>query len=272
MKFSRFITLVLIVLILLFGFNLWYVTQNSLIEPVGRLTVNKLGNPDMFPGHGSSQVLGSYAAKTGTKCILVVHYRGGLTYARFQEDDEDILAPDGIFVIELTFIDPDEYRTDVDWYGDVIPTFLFGIPENKYKYMADGIVFNKLDDALKYVGDLAKSRGQEGPIPMFYHGTSREESPYLNPGCGFPLFVQIAWKEYGRLGAYYYTVKGLMWPYVSNIFYPYQISHHSSLNYLYNNDELNYETISSYKYGNDSNSLSPNYYRSSNSDRRIFRI
>ncbi|MDR3223215.1 MAG: hypothetical protein LBT66_05740 [Methanobrevibacter sp.] len=260
MKFSKIISSVFVILILLFGFNLWYVTQNSLIEPVGRLSVNKLGNPDMYPGHGSSQVLANYAAKSGTKCALVVHYAGGTTYARFHEDEDDeVLAPDGIFIIELTFVDPD-YRTSVDWLGDVIPTLLFGIPDNKYKYKADGIVFNTLDEALNYVSNLAKSRGQEGPIPMFYHGTSRQEAPYLNPGCGFPLFVQIAWKEYGRFGAYYYTVKGLLWPYVSNIFYPYQISHHSSLNDLYNHDKLNYESISSYK-SNYSNSLSPNYYR-----------
>ncbi|MDR2829536.1 MAG: hypothetical protein LBB45_00575 [Methanobrevibacter sp.] len=272
MKFLRLIPVAVVMLILIFGFNLWYVTQNSLVEPVGRLTVNKLGNPDMFPGHASSQVLRSYAAKTGTKCILVVHYAGGTTYARYHED-EDVLAPDGIFVIELTFVDSAEYKTDVDWLGDVIPAFLFGIPEGKYEYKADGIVFDNLDYALKYVSDLAKSRGQEGPLPMFFHGTTREELPYFNPGCGFPLFVQISWKQYGRLGAYYYTIKGLMWPYVSNIFYPYQISHYSGLNYLYNNDKLNYETISSYKYDNNSNSLSSNYYRSpiSNS-RKTFEI
>ncbi|GAA5818337.1 MAG: conserved hypothetical protein [Methanobrevibacter sp. CfCl-M3] len=268
MKFSKMIPLAIVLLILLFGFNLWYVTQHSLIEPVGRLTVNKLGNPDMFPGHGSSQIIGSYAAKTGTKCVLVVHFRGGTTYARYHEEDEEILAPDGVFVIELTFVDPGEYTTTVDWAGDVIPAILFGVPENKYKYMADGITFNSLDDALKYVSDLAKSRGQEGPIPMFYHGTSREENPYLNPGCGFPLFVQIAWKEYGRLGAYYYTFKGLLWPYVSNRLYPYQISHYSSLNDLYNHDKLNYESITSYKSNSNSNSLSPSYYRNSNSDKK----
>jgi hypothetical protein len=100
---------------------------------------------------------------------------------------------------------------------------------------------------------------------MFYHGTVRADNPYSNPGCGFPLFTQIAWKEYGRFGAYYYVFKGLLWSFVSNTFYPYQISHFSTLNDLYNSDRLNYQLISHYTETNTSNDyrgyLNSNKYR-----------
>ncbi|WP_245637461.1 hypothetical protein [Methanobrevibacter filiformis] len=192
----------------------------------------------MFPGHANAEVLSEYAAKKGSKCILVVHYGGDSNYRNFDED-EQILAPDGVSVLELAFVDPSTYKTYVDW-GEVIQTFLFGIPEDRYDYKADGIYFNTLDEALNYIDRLAVDRGQEGPIPMFYHGTVREGDPYLNPGCGFPLYTQIAWKYYGRLGAYYYIAKGLIWPYISNKYYPYEISHLSDLQRLYNYNQLNY--------------------------------
>ncbi|MDR1721774.1 MAG: hypothetical protein LBR24_01845 [Methanobrevibacter sp.] len=239
MKSSTYLTIV-IALVLLFGLALWTITQFSLIEPVGRLTVTKIGNPDMYPGHANAEVLSGYAAKTGSKCILVVHYGGDSNYRNFNEDDDPILAPNGVSVLELAFVDPSTYKTYVDW-GEVLTTFIFGIPENRYRYKADGYYFNTLDEALDYIDRLAKDRGQVGPIPMFYHGTVRAGNPYFNPGCGFPLYTQIAWKEYGRLGAYYYVLKGLLWPYVSSKYYPYQISHLSDLQKLYNQNKLNYQ-------------------------------
>jgi hypothetical protein len=237
MKKSTIVT-ILILIILIFGAYLWVVSQFSLIEPVGRLTVTKLGNPDMFPGHSNSEVLAEYAAKRGTKCILVVHYGGDSNYRNYEEDEE-ILAPDGVTVLELAFVDPSTYKTYVDW-GEVVSTFVFGIPEDRYTYKADGYHFETLDEALDYINKLAKDKGQEGSIPMFYHGTVRTGDPYFNPGCGFPLFTQIAWKEYGRLGAYYYIVKSFFWPILSNKYYPYEISHLSDLQKLYNAGNLDY--------------------------------
>ncbi|WP_067091011.1 hypothetical protein [Methanobrevibacter curvatus] len=229
-----------IAIILLFGFYLWGVTQFSLIEPVGRLTVTKVGNPDIFPQHSNAKVLSEYAAKSGSKCVLIVHYGGDSNYRHFHEDDDNILAPDGVNVLELAFVDPSTYKTYVDW-GEVFSSFIFGIPEDRYDYKADGEYFDTLDEALNYIDGLAKDRGQVGPIPMFYHGTVRADNPYMNPGCGFPLYTQIAWKQYGRFGAYFYIVKGLIWPFVSNKYYPYEISHLSSLQFLYNSGRLNYQ-------------------------------
>lgn len=229
---------IIIAILLIFGIYLWGVSQFSLIEPVGRLTVTKVANPDMFPNHPNAEVLAEYAAKKGSKCILVVHYGGDSNYRHFAQ--ESTLALNDVTVIELAFVDPSEYRTNIDW-GEVIYTILFGIPEDKYSYRADGIEFQTLDEALNYVDQLAKERGEEGPIPMFYHGTVRSGEAYLNPGCGFPLYTQICWKEYGRLGAYYYVVKGLIWPFLSNKYYPYEISHLSDLQKLYNEGILNYK-------------------------------
>jgi hypothetical protein len=240
MKRSTLITII-IALIILFGVYLWFMSQVSLVEPVGRLTVTKIGNPDMFPNHGNAAVLGEYAAKTGSKCVLVVHYGGDSNYRQFNQ--ESFLSTSGeVKVLELAFVDPSTYKTYVDW-GEVIYTFLFGIPEDRYTYRADGISFETLDEALAYIDTQAKNYGQEGQIPMFYHGTVRSGEPYLNPGCGFPLYTQISWKEYGRFGAYYYIAKGLIWPYLSNRYYPYQISHLSDLQKLYNEGRLDYTTV-----------------------------
>jgi len=240
MKRSTLIT-VIITLILIFGAYLWFMSQVSLVEPVGRLTVTKIGNPDMFPNHGNAEVLGEYAAKTGSKCVLVVHYGGDSNYRQFSQ--KSFLSSSGrVTVLELAFVDPSTYKTYVDW-GEVIYTFFFGIPEDRYTYRADGISFKTLDGALAYINSEAQYRGQEGPIPMFYHGTVREGGPYTNPGCGFPLYTQITWKEYGRFGAYYYIAKGLIWPYLSNRYYPYQISHLSDLQYLYNYGKLDYTGV-----------------------------
>lgn len=237
MKRSTLITIIM-ALIFIFGAYLWFMSQISLVEPVGRLTITKVGNPDMFPNHGNAAVLGEYAAKTGSKCVLVVHYGGDSNYRQFHQ--ESFLSASGeVKVLELAFVDPTTYKTYVDW-GEVIYSFFFGVPEDRYTYCADGISFQTLDEALAYIDTEAQNYGQEGPIPMFYHGTVRTGGPYLNPGCGFPLFTQITWKEYGRFGAYYYITKGLIWPYLSNRYYPYEISHLSDLQKLYNEGNLDY--------------------------------
>ncbi|MGL4670265.1 MAG: hypothetical protein ACRCVG_06735, partial [Methanobacteriaceae archaeon] len=205
----------------------------------GRLTITKVGNPDMYPGHSNAEVLSDYAAKKGSKCVLVVHYGGDSNYRNFRQEPT-ILVPNGVHVLELAFVDPSTYKTYVDW-NEVISTIFFGISEDRYTYKADGVHFDTLDGAMNYIDKLAKKSGQEGPIPMFYHGTVRTGDPYLNPGCGFPLYIQISWKYYGRLGAYYYGSKGLMWPFLSNQYYPYEVSHLGDLQKLYNYHQLDYQ-------------------------------
>jgi hypothetical protein len=228
---SKALVSILVVILLIFGSYFYISMQISDVEPVGRLGLVKMGNPDMYPGHAQSKVLAEYATKKGSKCALVVHYGGDSNYACYKEGN--------IEIIELAFVDPENYRTDINW-GEVIQTFIFGVPDNKYHYRSDGKEFDNLSSAMTYVNKVAKRHGQEGPIPMFWHGTVRTGSPYINPGCGFPLFVQITWKEYGRFGAYYYIAKGLIFPYVSNPYAVYELTHASDLQKLYNQNKLNY--------------------------------
>ncbi len=228
---SKALSTILVLILLIFGSYLFLSIQIGNIEPVGRLALVKVANPDMYPGHPHSKLLAEYAQKRGSKCALVVHYGGDSNYACYKEGD--------IEIIELAFVDPGDYRTDIDW-TEVISTFIFGVPDDKYNYRSDGIEFDTLEEALAYVNQKAEDNGQQGPIPMVWHGTVRSGDVITNPGCGFPLFVQITWSEYGRWAAYYYIIKGMIFPYVTNPYAAYELSHASSLNELYNNNQLNY--------------------------------
>lgn len=228
---SKFL-LVAMVVILIFGSYFYISTQTGLVDPVGRLALVKLANPDMFPNHPHAELLSKYAEKRNSKCALVVHFAGDSNYRQFKQGN--------VTIIELAMVDPEGLRTDIDW-GEVISTFIFGPDYSKYHYRADGIEFDNLDDALAYVDKVAKKKGQEGPMPMVNHGNVRTGDIFLNPGCGFPLYVQIVWKEYGRFAAYYYIAKGLIEPYFNNPYALYEISHASSLQKLYNQGYLDYQ-------------------------------
>jgi hypothetical protein len=152
------------------------------IEPLGRLAFVKFQNPDMYPGHEHSKLLAEYAEDRGSKCILVVHFAGSSNYRHYREGN--------VTILQLAFIDKKGSTVDIDW-GEVIDAFLFGIPDDRWKFRADGIEFNTLDEALTYIYGLAEERGQEGPIPLVYHGTVRKGDPLINQGCGFPLYYYI---------------------------------------------------------------------------------
>lgn len=78
-----------------------------------------------------------------------------------------------VYIMELGFIDKHRgYSTNVDWF-DVIQAFLFGVDDDRYEYVSDGIVFDNLDDALAYLDKKAAQNGQQGPRLMFWHGTVR---------------------------------------------------------------------------------------------------
>lgn len=228
---SKTLTSIFLGIIIIFGIYLFIVTSLGPVEPVGRLGIVKMANPDMYPAHPQSQVLAQHAQKRGSACALVVHYGGDSNYRRYLEDD--------VMIIQLAFVNPDSYRTDIDW-SEVISSFLFGVPPDRYRYRADGYEFDTLDEAMEYVTSIARRNGQEGPIPMYYHGTVREGNPIFNPGCGFPLFVEISWKYYGRPAAYYYIVRGLIDTYISNPYATFQLSHYQDLNELYNQGSLDY--------------------------------
>ncbi|ADP77839.1 conserved hypothetical protein [Methanothermus fervidus DSM 2088] len=227
-KFMIFIAIIAVYLI-----HVHYVVANGPFIPLGRLAFVKLANPDMYPGHPHSKVLAEYAKKYGSKCALVVHYCGGSNYRHYMEGD--------VLIIQLAYIEKNKpYTTTINW-SEVWREGIYGIPDNEWEYKADGKVFKNLDDALSYVEELAKRNGQKGPIPLVYHGTVREGNVIINQGCGFPLYYYLLRKEYGPLVAYYYVIKGILFPYFNLPYRDFEIRNAPLLQFYYTNNMLNYE-------------------------------
>jgi len=88
---------IIIGLIAIFGVYLYIGTITGPFEPVGRLGIVKLANPDMASGHPQSKVVANYAKKRGSKCVVVVHYAGDASYSHYKEGD--------ITIINFAFID-----------------------------------------------------------------------------------------------------------------------------------------------------------------------
>ena len=126
---------------------------------------------------------------------------------------------------------------------DSLKLAVFGVPQNRYKYVSDGQVYNSYDALMAHVYSLAKEHGQQGPIPMVWHGSVRSDNPNLNPGCGLPLYFQILSNTYGMIPAYVYVVYGLIFPYLHNPFANFELSNASTLQKLYNEGELNFDFV-----------------------------
>jgi hypothetical protein len=226
--------IVIVVILLIIGGFAYISSIGGTIEPVGRLGFVKLANPDMYPGHPHSELLAQYANKTGSKCALVVHFAGSSNYRHYNEN--------GVRIIELAFIDTQGTgAADPVNYLDSLKVAIFGIPDGRYKYKADGKVFDNYDEAMDYVYELAAERGQEGPIPMVWHGTARSGNPIINQGCGYPLFFDIVRHEYGIIPAYYYTLKGMIYPYFGDPYRNFELQHASELQYYYTQGMIDYE-------------------------------
>jgi hypothetical protein len=148
-----------------------------------------------------------------------------------------------VFIIEMAFIDTQgtaQTYNSVDWF-DSIKVAIFGVPDGRYKYKSDGQIFNTYDEAMAHVNKLAKQHGQQGPIPMVWHGTARSGNPVFTQGCGYPLYFDIARREYGIIPAYYYTLKGMIFPYFSLPYRNFELQHASELQYYYTHGLINYE-------------------------------
>jgi hypothetical protein len=221
-----------------------YVTvSDGVIDPLGRLSFVKIENPDMFPGHPHSQLLANYSAERGSPCILVVHFAGSSNYRSYEENITNTSFNNGnVYIIEAAFIDTEGIgSTNMSQISflDSLNVALFGIPDGRYVYMSDGVVYHSYDDLMVHVNALAQEHGQTGPMPMVWHGTVRGDNPNLNPGCGFPLYFQILTKTYGIIPAYVYTLYGLIFPYMNSPYKDYELSNASELQKLYNQGELN---------------------------------
>jgi len=229
----RWILVIIAIIVLLIGYA-YITTVNGPIQPLGRDGFVKFLNPDMYPGHPHSQLLSKYADQRGSKTALVVHFGGSSNYRSYQEGD--------VYIIELAFIDTQGTgAAGPTNYLDSLKVALFGIPDGRYKFKSDGIIFNTYDEAMNHVYTLAKAHGQTGPIPMVWHGTARVGNPIFVQGCGFPLFFDILVRTYGIIPAYVYTINGMIFPYFNDPTWYYEVQHSSQLQDLYVNGDLNYD-------------------------------
>ena len=246
------------IIVIIIGYS--YVTvSNGPIDPLGRLSFVKLANPDMYPGHPDSELLAKYAEERGSKCALVVHFTGSSNYRSYEEDNDTdsnstSFNQSGIYIIEVGFIDTQgtgsSNLSQINLL-DSLKVALLGIPDGRYKYMSDGVVYNTYDEMMAHVNELAKEHGQQGPIPMLWHGTVRQDNPILVQGCGFPLYFQILTRTYGIIPAYVYMIKGMIFPYFNNPYRDFQLKNYAQLQSYYEQGLLNenYKTVNdSYQY------------------------
>lgn len=222
---------IIILLVIIIAGYAYVSSLSSPYTPMGRLSFVKILNPDMAQGNPHSKLVAQYAQERGSNTVLVCHLAGHKTgYPCYYEGD--------VFIEELGFIDTQRgYSTTINW-GDVVQGFLFGISDDRYDYVSDGIVFDNLTDALTYLDKKAAKNGQVGPRLMFWHGTVRTDNPIINPGCGFPLYFQICDHYYGRLGAYYYAFTGMIFPYLYSPYRNFEIMNAPELQYDYNHGLL----------------------------------
>lgn len=222
---------ILILLVLIVAVFSYVSSLSGPYAPMGRLSFVKILNPDISPGNPHSTLAAKYAKERGSNTVLVVHLAGHRSgYPNYWEGD--------VYIMELGFIDKQRgYSTKVDW-GDVIQGFLFGQANDRYDYVSDGKIFHNLDDALAYLDKKAAQNGQVGPRLMFWHGTVRSDNPIINQGCGLPLYYQICDHYYGRLGAYYYVITGIIFPYLNSPYRNFELMNSAQLQYDYNHGLL----------------------------------
>jgi hypothetical protein len=224
---------ILLIIILIIGAYSYFTVSNGAVDPLGRAAFVKLANPDFYPGHPHSQLLAKYAEEKGSKCALVCHFAGSSNYRSYQDGN--------VFIIELAFIDTQGTGAAGPInYLDSLKIALFGVPDGRYKFKSDGIVFNNYDDAINHVYTIANEHGQQGPIPMVWHGDAREGIPVFIQGCGFPLYFYILQKNYGMIPAYIYTVVGMIFPYLDDPYRFFELVHSSELQHLYQEGDLNF--------------------------------
>ncbi len=234
----KFKIIAAIIIILILGFTyVTLTTSNGDIQPLGRLSFVKISNPDMYSGSPHSKLLAQYALDRGSNVALVVHLAGHTDgYPCYTEDNGTVL------IEELGFQDGATNYRENNSYTWLIQSsvgmLLFGVPDGRFRYVSDGIVFNNLSSAMDYLNQKAVNFGQKGKVVMTFHGTVRTGDPDFNLGCGAPLYYQICWYEYGRLSAYYYLLTGILFPYFNSPYAWYELTNSKQLEDAYNSGQL----------------------------------
>ena len=226
-----------------------YVTvSDGPIMPLGRLAFVKILNPDMYPGNVHPELLAQYAQDRGSPCAVVLHFAGSSNYRSFEQPTNTTSSNgvNGVYIIEVAYIDTQGGGSKSLLQTNFLDSFkvaLFGVPDDRYKYMSDGVVYNNYTSMMNHVETLAKAHGQTGPLPVVWHGTVRSDSPLIDPGCGFPLYFQIMANTYGLIPAYTYMIYGLIFPYLHSPYWQFELSHSSELQTLYNTGQLDYNYV-----------------------------
>lgn len=216
-------------------------TSNGEYDFLGRLAFVKISNPDIYTGSPHDELAVKYAKERGSNTILILHFAGhtnGESYPNYLDGD--------VLVEELGFQDnATDYKLNnsLSWaIQSSLPIFLFGVQDGRYRYVSNGHVFYNLNDALDYLDEVAAQHGQKGKTVVVYHGTARGGSPIYMLGDGLPLYFQMVWHKYGRLAAYYYLLKGMLFPYYSSPYTFYELTNSQRLQDLYNNGGLDLDT------------------------------
>ncbi|MGA2675636.1 MAG: hypothetical protein ACLQG5_08095 [Methanobacterium sp.] len=225
----------IIILIILGSTYVILSTSNGDIEPLGRLSFVKISNPDMYTGSPHSNLLAQYAEERGSNTALVVHLAGHTNgYPCYQNGN--------VFIEELGFQDSESNYAENNSYTWLIESSLqmliFGVPDGRFRYVSDGMVFNNISSAMNYLNERAQAHGQVGKVVMVWHGTVRGGNPNFNLGCGAPLYFNICWYEYGRLAAYYYMVTGILFIYFNSPYTWYELTNAQQLQNAYNSGQL----------------------------------
>ncbi|MDO5835979.1 MAG: hypothetical protein Q4P17_05665 [Methanobacterium sp.] len=220
------------ILVVIVGYSVVVVSSGP-FTPLGRVSFVKLANPDFYPGHPHSELLSQYAEERGSKCALICHFAGSSNYRSYQDGN--------VFIIELALIDTQGTgAADPTNYWDSLQLALFGAPDGRYKYKSDGKVFDTYEEAMEHVYSLADKHGQEGPLPIAWHGNARQGNAVFIQGCGFPLYFHIMQKTYGMVPAYIYTFAGMIFPYINNPYRNFELRHATELQELYQGGDLDY--------------------------------
>jgi hypothetical protein len=214
-----------ILIIILITVAVYSMSINTEFQPLGRLSFVKISNPDMYSGSPHSKLAAKYAHDRGSNTVLVVHLAGHTTgYPNYMEGD--------VLIEELGFQDSaTNYKenNNLTWLiQNSIQILLFGVPDGRFRYVSDGIVFNNLSDALKYLDEKTVAHRNKGKTLLLYHGTARGGSPEIMVGCGVPLYFQVLEHEYGRVGSYYYLL--------------YELQNAQNLQNEYNKGQLDLQT------------------------------
>ena len=252
-KIIVFLVVILSIIAISVGYS-YEIVSNGPIEPLGRLAFVKLLNPDFYPGHPHSKMLAHLAQERNSTTALVVHMAGGSNYRSYPEGN--------VYIIEVAFIDTQGIGSaglNQINFIDSLKVALYGVPDGRYKYMADGKIYDTYDEMMEHVNTLAKQHNQTGPIPIIWHGNARTDNPQLVQGDGFPLYFQILTKQYGLIPAYVYMVYGMIFPYMNNPYTNFELSHATELQNNYNEGLLNFDfkeshTNTSEYYKNNQNS------------------